>query len=178
MSKKIAVLALCLVLLLVNGSIFTKEQHLADGKIVYLRLAPVDPRSLMQGDYMALRFHLADALYATLQKISRSQRSRHNVEASDGYVVVTLDTQSIASFKSVYKGGSLAKNELIMRYRVRNSAVKFATNAFFFQEGHGSHYQHARYGQFRVNDAGELLLARMFDDKLHPLPLNKGATSQ
>ena len=42
----------------VNVSIWHKEQLLANGKTVFLALAPVDPRSLMQGDYMALRFKL------------------------------------------------------------------------------------------------------------------------
>src|SRR5690606_19512775 len=32
------------------------ERTLRDGQLVLLELAPVDPRSLMQGDYMALRF--------------------------------------------------------------------------------------------------------------------------
>jgi len=33
--------------------------HQARRQVVYLELAPVDPRSLIQGDYMALRFALA-----------------------------------------------------------------------------------------------------------------------
>jgi uncharacterized membrane-anchored protein len=56
-----------------------------------------------------------------------------------------------------------------MRYRVRNGAVKFATNAFFFQEGHAKHYEPARYGQFRVDSSGELLLVAMYDKELNRL---------
>ncbi|MFX7329222.1 GDYXXLXY domain-containing protein, partial [Acinetobacter baumannii] len=33
-----------------------KEMLLKEGQLVLLPLAPVDPRSLMQGDYMALRY--------------------------------------------------------------------------------------------------------------------------
>lgn len=47
--------------------------------------------------------------------------------------------------------------------------AKFATNAFFFQEGHTSVYQRARYGQFRVDEKGELLLTSMHVDKLKKL---------
>ena len=39
-----------------NGSIWQREQLLGSGRVVILELAPVDPRSLMQGDYMALTF--------------------------------------------------------------------------------------------------------------------------
>src|SRR5690606_24984268 len=51
---------LVLVLLVVNGGIYQRERILADGQPVMLALAPVDPRSLMQGDYMALRFAAAN----------------------------------------------------------------------------------------------------------------------
>ena len=56
MFKKMALVFLVIILGLVNWSITGKEKHLAEGKIVYLDLAPVDPRSLMQGDYMPCVF--------------------------------------------------------------------------------------------------------------------------
>ena len=169
MHSKIALVSLVIVLGLVNWSIVGKEKHLAEGTIVYLDLAPVDPRSLMQGDYMALRFRLANEVYSALPKTKEYQRWRHNVDATDGYVVVSLDERNIGSFKRLYKGQTLSKDEILMRYRVRNGAVKFATNAFFFQEGHAKYYQPARYGQFRVDDRGELLLVAMYDKNLSKL---------
>jgi uncharacterized membrane-anchored protein len=45
-----------------------------------------------------------------------------------------------------------------MRFRVRNGQVKFATNAFFFEEGTGAAYEMAQYGEFRMDEDGELLL--------------------
>ena len=62
MRNKVAIIAGLIVLILVNWSIAGKERHLKEGRIVYLELAPVDPRSLMQGDYMALNFKLANEL--------------------------------------------------------------------------------------------------------------------
>ena len=172
MHSKIALISMVIVLGLVNWSITGKEKHLAEGGIVYLELAPVDPRSLMQGDYMALRFRLANEVYNALPKTKERQRWRHNVDATDGYVVVSLDERNIGSFKHLYKDQALSKNEILMRYRVRNGAVKFATNAFFFQEGKEHQYLPARFGQFRVDDGGELLLVAMYDgnlDKLGPV---------
>lgn len=161
-----AVVTLVIILALVNWSIYGKEKQLAEGKIVYLELAPVDLRSLMQGDYMALRFRLADAVYEALPKTKDSKRWRHDIAASDGYAVVSLDEQGIGSFKSLYHNQVLSEGDILMRYRVRNGAVKFATNAFFFQEGQGKYYQPAQYGQFRVDDKGEVLLAAMNDKDL------------
>lgn len=173
MLKKIALVNLVIILVLVNWSIAGKEKHLTEGKIVYLDLAPVDPRSLMQGDYMALRFRFADEVYKALPKTEGRKQWRYNVSASDGFVVTSLDERNIGTFKSLYNDQALSKDEILMRYRVRNGAVKFATNAFFFQEGHGNYYQSARYGQFRVDTKGELLLVAMYDKELNKLEPNE-----
>ncbi len=165
-----AIVSLVLILIGINCSIAQKKQQLATGTIVYLKLRPVDPRSLMQGDYMALRFEMADKIIRALPKSTdakNSWRSHDKVAASDGFVVVSLDDQSVATYQRLYEEGStLASNELKLRYRIRNDRVKFATNAFFFQEGTGHIYDKAKYGQFRVDNKGELLLAAMFDMKL------------
>ena len=169
MDRNIALVSLVIILLLVNWSIYQKKNHIANGKTAYLELAPVDPRSLMQGDYMALRFQLSRKVSDALPKNRESRRWRHNIDASDGQIIVKLDEKNIASYKALYTDQTLAKNELLMRYRVRDGAVKFATNAFFFQEGHAKHYESARYGQFQVDDQGELLLIAMYDKELKKL---------
>lgn len=173
MNRKISVVTLVVVLALVNWSIFKKEKHLEDGIIVLLELAPVDPRSLMQGDFMALRYKISDQVYNTLPKKENSKRWRQKVDATDGYAVVQLDSNNVGNFKYIYSGQPLKNNEIKMHYRVRKGQVKFATNAFFFQEGHAKYYQAARYGQFRVDDSGELLLVAMFDKSLQEMTSQK-----
>lgn len=171
MNKIIALAALIAVLGIVNASIIDKEKHLAEGQVVYLELAPVDPRSLMQGDYMALNFRVAQQVYEALPKSEEYRGWNRNAEAGDGYVVVTLDEKKIGTFQRLDNSTALADNETRLRYRVRNGEVKFATNAFFFQEGHAQAYEAARYGQFRVDKDGELLLAAMFNEtleRIHP----------
>ena len=169
MRVKLAIFGLLLSLGLVNWSILLKEQHLAEGEIVYLQLAPIDPRSLMQGDYMALRFQLANQVYEALPKTKQSKRWRQEVVVDDGFVVVHLDERRVATFKSIDNQQGLAKDDMLLRFRVRNGAVKFATNAYFFQEGHGQYYQAAKFGQFRVDQKGELLLVALFDQDLKRL---------
>lgn len=115
---------------------------------------------------MALRFRLADEVDKALPKTEEPKRRGHDVAAADGYVVVRLDERKIGSFKSLYSKQALSEDDIMLRYRERNGAVKFATNAYFFQEGHGKYYQAARYGQFRVDGRGEVLLVAMFDKDL------------
>lgn len=162
----IGLLALLVALAMVNLSVFQKEQQLAHGKVVYLDLAPVDPRSLMQGDYMALSFAIGQEIR---RAFGRSAQEFSTAKTSTHYVVVTLDSQNRASFKALFNGQDLAPGLLLLRYRIRHNTVHFATNAFFFQEGDAEYYEAARYGQFRVNKQGEPLLVALYNDDLKPL---------
>jgi uncharacterized membrane-anchored protein len=162
MRSAAAIIACAAILAVVDFSIAGKERQLESGRIVYLELAPVDPRSLMQGDYMALRFRIANDARPAMQR-SDSPRGggafgRRDLAVADGRMVAALDERSIASFRRLDDRTALAVDEILLRYRVREGDVKFATNAFFFEEGKGKRYEAARYGEFRVAPDGELLL--------------------
>lgn len=176
MSKYIALAALIIVLSLVNMSIAGKEKHLAEGTVVYLELAPVDPRSLMQGDYMALNFQVAADVYTALPKLETRRGWNWEVAATDGFAVVNLDKNKIGRFVRIHDNQMLADQDILMRYRVRNGTVKFATNAFFFQEGHAQAYEQAKYGGFRVSEDGELLLVEMLDQNLKAISVDESLT--
>lgn len=153
MRKWIAVAAGIVMLVLVNITIYQREHLLRDGRVVLLELAPVDPRSLMQGDYMALNFAISNQAFPWNRRTS----------LTDGHLVVALDANGVATLRRFADGKRLAADELLLRYRVRNEQVKFATNAFFFQEGQGALYEKARYGQFRVAPGGDMILEAMRD---------------
>ncbi len=167
----VAAVAGLIVLGLVNAAIIQKETLLKEGELVYLLLAPVDPRSLMQGDYMALRFEVASEIQAQLRKQQSEPRMTGgaSLESQDGTIVVTLDNNLVGRFAHFANQQALGENERLMRFRVRNGHVKFATNAFFFQEGTAQIYAQARYGEFRVAIDGELLLTGMRDKALKRL---------
>lgn len=167
-NRWIVIATALLVLAVVNWSIWQKERHLAEGEIIYLALAPVDPRSLMQGDYMVLNFALADRIRMQ-RAINRHAENGEPLKAADGSVIVRLDEQRIAHFQRLDDGRSLANDERRLRYRLRHGQVRFATDAFFFQEGHGERFEPAHYGQFRLNRHGELLLAALYDEELNAL---------
>ena len=57
-SRILIIVNLILLLGYFNWSVYKKEQILKDGRLVLLQLVPVDPRSLMQGDYMRLNYHI------------------------------------------------------------------------------------------------------------------------
>jgi len=151
-------------LVVVNSAIWQKERHIAQGEVVYLELAPVDPRSLMQGDYMALNFALANRLQSELY-----QRGETPSASMNGDVVVRVDSARVAHFQRIDDGTPLEADERRLQFRLRHGRVRFATNAFFFQEGHAERYETAHYGEFRVNKEGELLLTALYDDTFQRL---------
>src|SRR5262249_1181714 len=157
--KGIMLVAAVVLLVAVNYGIYERERLLADGRGELLGLAPVDPPSLMQGDYMALRF-----------KVANEARAHARLEdMQDGRLVLALNNQGVASFKRLADGAPLAPNEVQLRYRIRHGEIKFATNAFFFQEGHADYYSAARYGALRVAPNGEAILTALHGQNLERL---------
>jgi uncharacterized membrane-anchored protein len=145
-SRRLIVIAVVLVLGAVNWSILAKERIKTNGERIFLALAPVDPRSLMQGDYMALRFDIAQRIAAT----------------ESGSAPLLVDTNGVATLDPSPKPDGLR-----IRYRLRNGQVWLGTNAYFFEEGHAERYQGARYGEFRIDrESGEAVLVGLADEHL------------
>jgi uncharacterized membrane-anchored protein len=143
----------------VNTLILGKERIVTDGRPVLLRLAPQDPRSLMQGDYMALRYSLAGEV----------ARAAKTLEINDGHAVVGLDDQNVARFIRVHGDETLGADEHLLQFRKRGETVRLASDAFFFEEGQWKTYQPARYGELRVDTNGHAVLIGLRDDTFKPL---------
>ena len=134
-----------------------KERLLANGETVLLELAPVDPRSLIQGDYMRL-------MYAITRAIEQDESW-----PSDGAIVVTLDASGVATFVRRDDASPLRPGERRLRYRKRDRRVRVATNAFYFEEGSARRYERARYGELRVDSEGNSVLVGMRDSLAVPI---------
>jgi uncharacterized membrane-anchored protein len=150
-TRIVVIAATVLVLVAVNGSILAKERIRSNGERIFLELAPVDPRSLMQGDYMALRFAIASQI-------------EDKGPGSGGRASVNVDERGVASLSPDGRG------TLRLRYRLRGNQVWLGTNAYFFEEGSAARYDKARFGEFRVDrDTGEAVLVGLRDAALAPL---------
>lgn len=146
-----------IVFMVVNVQIVQKEFLLKQGITMLLRLAPVDPRSLIQGDYMALRYDLPDFV----QEASLPR---------NGQVVVRLDEHQVTTILRVHTPGRpLIEGEYLLRYRRRAGSVQLGSKAFFFQEGHADYYANACYGELRVSGSGESILVGLRNNDLQPL---------
>ena len=148
-TRALTLIAVLIVLVAVNGSIFAKERIRTHGQRIFLELAAIDPRSLMQGDYMALHFRLTDNLSPD----------------ESGSAALSIDERGIATIDRAPTPASPR-----IRFRVRNGSIWLGTNAWFYEEGNGERYAPARYGEFRLDrDTGEAVLVGLADDDLKPL---------
>jgi uncharacterized membrane-anchored protein len=149
---------LVLILAFFNWSVAQKEALLRDGTPLLIELAPVDPRSLIQGDYMRLEYRIARDIYG------------HYEWPRDGHIVVTAGPDNVATFVRRHDERTpLAAGEHLLVYRRRDGRIKIGTDAFFFQEGHAMRYQRAKYGELRVEPSGESLLIGLRDEQRQPL---------
>lgn len=148
-------LAGVLALGLVQWDVQRKEAVLAQGQKIYLPLQPRDPRSLMQGDYMALRFAYPTAVAEALDTLQAQQPWQHRVLA-----VARLDGRGVAQIERLARPGEApqAGAVLLPLKRLKGRWV-VVTDAFFFPEGQGRSLAAARFGEFRVLADGQALLA-------------------
>jgi uncharacterized membrane-anchored protein len=148
---------LVIALALVGLEVSRKERLLASGEVVLLELAPVDPRSLIQGDYMRLDYAMSRLGEAT------------TTWPRDGALVVRADQRGVADFVRRDDGQPLVTGEHRLTYRRRGARVRVGTDAFYFQEGTADVYSVARFGELRVAPDGTSVLVGLRDADLHPL---------
>lgn len=151
----VAVATAAISLALINLAIIRSEAQLRDGRVFYLELAPVDPRSLLQGDYMALNYAIANELRGLWT----------DEMAHAAWVKLRLNEQQIAT-EPVLSASLPAPSpeHVVLRVRKEGWRVVLATDGYFFEEGQGQRYEPARYGLFRSDGVDKALLAELVDD--------------
>lgn len=154
----IILLNLLFLLIYFNYSVVKKEQLLKDGQLILLALAPLDPRSLMQGDYMSLRYAISD-----------------NIEEDElpkiGYCIVRLDSLGLAKKVRFQENLTpLNEGEHLIKYTSTNKwNVNIGAESYFFQEGQGEKYDKAKYGAIKVDKDGNSVLIGLYNEKLRKI---------
>ena len=140
------------------------EALIRDGERLLIKLAPVDPRSLLQGDYMALAFELSP-------DGSRMPSEENAIPAT--YAVFRREASGLATIQRLEYDESrpaLAANERRIRLGQKNGQPLLVTDAWHFKEGTGERWAQAAYGDFRLRSDGRALLVGLADAQLRPIP--------
>jgi uncharacterized membrane-anchored protein len=151
---RLAPLAISLAILIVfNAAVFSKENLLRNGRSMLLKLAPVDPLSLMQGWY--LRLALAVEREVEMHFLDD--------DPAEGKAVM-IEMDGIAHFARIHRGEPLAAGEFLLIFRrAADGGAQIGGGSFFFEEGSAEAYEEARYAEFRVKPDGESLIANLLD---------------
>lgn len=155
-------LGLGLLLSAVAPTIWSAERILSHGRLIYVALAPVDPRSMIQGDYMAVAFDV--------HRLPPAWELHGEFD-----VVATLDSRSVATIQSIAQpAAKVGNDEILLRVRTKTnrSATRWfiGSDAWFFEEGQSERFAKARFGAFRIGSNGRPLLVGLTDENLHLLP--------
>lgn len=157
MKKALPLIIGLLMLAGLNWAIVKNEGILKDGETLYVELAPVDPRSLMQGDYMALAF----AMEREVDKEKLKNRSK------TGRLIIETDENQVARFIEFYNDQPLKPGQRTIRYNKStrwNRPVAIQPSTYFFQEGHRKYYQRAKYGVYKYKGPHTYLLTDLADE--------------
>jgi uncharacterized membrane-anchored protein len=149
--RALVVINLILLLVGVAWSVREKEILLSEGELLLFELAPVDPRSLIQGDYVSLSYAVA-------------QEWSHDSLPKNGFIVVTKDENGVARRERLQANTEpLAPDEYLVNYSASGWQLHIGAESYFFQEGQGNRFEAAKYGGLRVDGRGNSLLVGLFD---------------
>lgn len=166
----------------VNYKVQQFEDVLATGKPVVLKIAPVDPRSLMQGDYMVLNYAILSEFQQSrvLPETNESNETTENTGIDESspsekkaYILVHLDKNHVATFceeqSEIPTDFKYCTPNVYLPIRYKGGWLpKLPSQDYFFAEGKGEYYAQAEYAEYRFKD-GILLLARLLDKDLKGL---------
>lgn len=153
--------------------IMSRETIIAEGRVVLLPLAPVDPRSLIQGDYMRLR-------------LDRKILPARDAQPRLGMARLALDQDGVAQeLLTTYAEDSPppadldlpdgASSTVDLYYTPQQSRFGrdgqpgYGIDSFFFQEGLQTHYARARFAIIRIDARGRMVLTDLADAERRPL---------
>lgn len=163
-SKWIILLNMLILFAVMSFEIMDKEKTLKEGELVLLKLAPRDPRSLMQGDYMVLRYYETRTAFSTGKFLGGVNKIE--LESNRGYLIATLDSNRVAHrVRFQTKPEPLYEGEYRIKYYKSNwASVSIGAESYFFEEGSAKKFEKARYGALRVHPSGESVLVGLYDD--------------
>lgn len=160
----LVIAVLCIVIFI--GVILKNEQHLNHSQSIFIELKPVDPRSLIQGDYMVLNY---DMYFSDIPiQIGRPSVPLHDTvieNQSEIMAYVALDAQHRV-WKSSLDPRLLELYPLSSRIMLQNPRNRLnrlypASNSYLFAEGLAGCYRNAQYAEFKVDQQGKAMLASL-----------------
>lgn len=158
-------------IVIVNFQVISQQLLIHNGQPMFVALEPVDPRSLIQGDYMVLTYNL------NISKVQindgfqeQSMNEKINDEIKHKRLKVTIDDRAVLVSSSFDGNLALETNQHWLNVKQEKYGNFYpASNSYLFAEGLAYCYEQAEYAELRVREDGRALLYRLTDANLVPL---------
>ena len=158
-----------------------RDPLISTGKEIMLELAPIDPLSLLQGQYMIINF----ALENDEVDVEEDEINPNRVNSGFRFtrIVLRCNESGVATFNRFEDGQPLNSDEVLfnakkslLRKGSPNKAKYFykisvPQNSFLFKENTEKKYEEAKYGVFKVGPDGDFVLVDLADKDLNKLTL-------
>lgn len=133
------------------------EWLLTHGQQIKLQLEPLDPRSLIQGDYVRLRYTITSPpIFNDRPEDTSSKRI--------SVVLAPNAATGVYEFRRVYtKGEALAPGEVRLNgKRTGYESLEYGIENYFIPEGTGRDYErNAKFAEVKVSKNGDAILERL-----------------
>tara|TARA_B100001063_G_C16678352_1_gene510357 strand:- start:130 stop:690 length:561 start_codon:yes stop_codon:yes gene_type:complete len=159
-----------------------RDQLILTGKEILLELAPVDPLSLLQGQYMIINFALEREKIELKKEDVDSRRINLRIMNGSARIVLRYNESGVANFNRLEDDQLLASNEILFKIKARSRRengskyfyrIDVEQESFLFKENTEKKYETAKYGVFRVNQDGDYVLVDLADKDLKRLTVIK-----
>jgi len=156
--KAVSIISVIIIQLIILGiQVGKSETLLANGELIKLQLAPVDPRSLLQGDYLTLRYAISNLPiendgWNKLVKVGLNKNKNGIYVYSGHYVVGKEIPKDIKEKADVW---------IVGRFK-GNTNVEYGIENYFVPEGTGLELQEkVNYAYVKVATNGDAMLINL-----------------
>jgi uncharacterized membrane-anchored protein/uncharacterized membrane protein len=136
----------------------TSEALLSNGTSIKLAIEPLDPRSILQGDYVRLGYSISTPPANVANEIE-SRRSLSRIK-----VVLRPADNGIYVFDRLYTSGeALTDKEIVINGTSSGwQSINYGIETYFVPEGTGTETeQNARFAYVKVGKSGDAILERL-----------------
>ncbi|RCW43107.1 GDYXXLXY domain-containing protein [Paenibacillus prosopidis] len=163
MRKRPLLIAIVVVLQLgyVGYHAAASESLLSNGTSIKLEIEPLDPRSLLQGDYVTLNYSISTPPDSIANELE-SRRSLSKIK-----VVLRPDQRGVYIFDRLYKNGeALTDKEIVINGKLSGwNSIYYGIETYFVPEGTGTEVErNARFAYIKVSEDGDALLERLSNE--------------
>ncbi len=153
------------IFLVIGGLIIRQELIIRHGEITILETRPIDPRDLLRGEYVILRYAIENDA-----KVREAAR-KDDVDGSKIYIELEENRNGVATVKTVYTEKPKNMDGLFIIGEVRQGAVRFPSlEQYYVPEGSGTPIENLNkiYVEISLKN-GKSRIVRLLDESLNEI---------